>query len=180
MNLVPVQAEAPDQHPSGGDERRRGEVRSVLATALVWWVERVRRLAGAIVIAAVLAALAGGVYTARHLRMNSDSDALLSTELPYRKTLKAFRAAFPQIQGNLVVLVEGDSPDRAEDAANALVARLGENDKVFEKVYFPTGEPFFRREGLLFLDNKELQELSDRLAQAQPLLGTLVEDRSLR
>src|SRR5208282_5579951 len=140
----------------------------------------VRRLAWPIVIGALLVAIAGGVYTAGHLGMNTDNDALLSSELPYRKTVKEFEQAFPLLPGNLVVIVEGDSPDRAEDAANALVAKLGEDGALFQDIFFPTGDPFFQREGLLFLGIKELQDLSDRLAQAQPLLGTLVEDRSLR
>ncbi len=183
MSPIPVQAEVPEEHPSGSEavpEHRRRPFGPRIAWALGWWVERVRRFAWPVVVAALLATLAGGVYTVRNLRMNSDSDALLSSALPYRQTLKAFRTAFPELRGNLVVIVDGDSPDRAEDAANALAARLGAASALFEDVYFPTGEPFFRREGLLFLDKKELQDLSDRLAQAQPLLGALVEDRSLR
>jgi uncharacterized protein len=128
----------------------------------------------------VLLTVAGGYYTASHLGMNTDSGALLATDLPYRKNLKAFEAAFPQLGDNLVIVIEGDSPDRAEDAANALVAKLREDERTFEAIFTPSGDPFFRREGLLFLDTKELQDLSDRLAQAQPLLGALVEDRSLR
>ncbi|HKO06889.1 MAG TPA: MMPL family transporter [Alphaproteobacteria bacterium] len=183
MSILPVHAEIPEQYPRGGEiltERVYRQAGPFAALALAWWVERVRRLAWPIVIGALLVAIAGGVYTAGHLGMNTDNDALLSSELPYRKTVKEFEQAFPLLPGNLVVIVEGDSPDRAEDAANALVAKLGEDGALFQDIFFPTGDPFFQREGLLFLDIKELQDLSDRLAQAQPLLGTLVEDRSLR
>jgi uncharacterized protein len=154
--------------------------RSPLARALVWWVERARRWAVAVVAGSVLLTVAGGYYTAGHLGMNTDSGALLSTDLPYRKNLKAFEAAFPQLEDNLAVVIEADSPDRAEDAANGLVAKLSEDEQTFEEIFTPDGDPFFRREGLLFLETKELQDLSDRLAQAQPLLGALAEDRSLR
>jgi hopanoid biosynthesis associated RND transporter like protein HpnN len=137
------------------------------------------------VIASVLATIAGVYYTSERFftdsnAINTDSSALLSSELPYRKTLKDYERAFPQLQDNLVVIVEGDSPDRAEDAAEALYERLNGRTDLFDNVFFPTGDPFFEREGLLFLEVKELQDLSDRLAQAQPLLGTLVDDRSLR
>ena len=37
-----------------------------------------------------------------------------------------------------------------------------------------------RRNGLLYLDVDELSDLSDRLAEAQPFLGTLWRDPSLR
>lgn len=169
--------------PRGRDtlpERKADPARSALARLLVWWVERARRFAWPIAIGSLLLTIAGGYYTLHNLGMNTDSNALLSSDLPYRRNLQIFEKAFPQLQDNLVVVVEGDSPDRAEDAANALVAKLQRQTGLFEDIFYPTGDPFFRREGLLFLETKELQDLSDRLAQAQPLLGTLVEDRSLR
>ena len=178
-----MHAEVPDNYVRVGfvaAERVHRQGAALVARALGWWVERARRLAWAIVLAAVAVSALGGIYTARHLGIDTDSDALLSADLPYRKTLKAFEQAFPALGGDLVVLVEGDSPDRAEDAANALVGKFREQPSLFGNIFFPAGEAFFRREGLLFLDLKELQELSDRLAQAQPLLGTLVEDASLR
>ena len=151
-----------------------------MAAALAWWVERVRRLAWPVLAGAVLLTIGAGWYTASHLGMNTDMQSLISQQLGYWRTFRAFEAAFPQLRHNFVVVVEGDSPDRAEDAANALIAKLQQNNKLFEDIFFPTGDPFFRREGLLFLDTKELQDLTDRLAQAQPLLGTLVDDPSLR
>ncbi len=152
----------------------------MIASALMWWVARAYRMAWPIVIGSVLVAIAGGVYTAGHLRMNTDIDALLSSEVPYRKTLKEFEQAFPRLQDNLVVVLEGDNPDRVEDAAKALATKLGENDKLFQDVFYPMGDPFFRREGLLFLKTNDLQELSDRVADAMPLVATFSNDRSLR
>lgn len=153
---------------------------AALAVALAWWVERVRRMAWLILAGAVLLTIGGAWYTAGHLDMNTDTQSLISQRLGYWQTFRAFSAAFPQLRDNLVVIIEGDSPDRAEDAANALVAKLQQGNRLFEDIFFPTGDPFFRSEGLLFLETKELQDLSDRLAQAQPLLGTLVADPSLR
>jgi uncharacterized protein len=166
------QEPAPEPGKSGAAPRISG--------AFVWWVERVRRLAWPILIASVLLTVVGGWYTVTHLGIHTDTAALLDQKLPYWQTYNTYLKAFPQSQDNLVVLVEGDSPDRAEDAANLLAARLRQHNKIFGGFFFPGGEPFFRREGLLFLDTKELGELSDRLAQAQPLLGTLVNDPSLR
>lgn len=151
-----------------------------VAAVLVWWVEGVHKFAWLVIAGAVLLTGVSGWYTVRHLGMNTDTQALISQRLDYWKTFRAFQEAFPQLRDNIVVLVEGDSPDRAEDAANALVAKLHHDDKLFEDIFFPGGDPFFRQEGLLFLETKELENLSDRLAQAQPLLGTLVADPSLR
>ncbi|MFI4987414.1 MAG: MMPL family transporter [Alphaproteobacteria bacterium] len=161
-------------------ERSYRQMGPAVAALLVWWVDGARRLAWPIVIAGVLLAIAGGLYTVSHLRMNTDIDALLSSELPYRKIFKAYEQDFPELQGNLVVVVEGDSPERAEDAAKALVAKFREHGDLFDDVFYPMGDPFFRREGLLYLKSKDLQELSDRLTLAKPLLATFGNDRSLR
>ena len=155
-------------------------LRSPVAAALAWWVDLVRRLAWPTLAGAILLTAVGGWYTAGHLEMNTDTQSLISQQLGYWRTFRVLEQAFPQLRDNLVIVVEGDSPDRAEDAANALLARLEQNDRLFKDIFFPTGDSFFRREGLLFLDTTELQDLSDRLAQAQPLLGTLAEDQSVR
>ncbi len=152
----------------------------MVAMALCWWVERVRRLAWPVVIGSVLLALAGGVYTASHLRMNTDIDALLSPDLPYRKIFKAFEEDFPQMRGNLVVVVESDGAERAESAAKALAAKFAADHALFEDVFYPMGDPFFHREGLLYLKSDELQQFADRIVQAKPLLVTFALDRSLR
>jgi hopanoid biosynthesis associated RND transporter like protein HpnN len=166
--------------PAGEPPASGGGAAPRISRAFVWWVDHVRRLAWLVLLGAVLVTVAGGWYTATHLGIHTDTGALLDQTLPYWQTQKAFEKAFPALQDNLVVLIEGDSPDRAEDAANLLAARLRARSDLFSNFFFPGGDAFFRRAGLLFLDSKELGELSDRLAQAQPLLGTLVNDPSLR
>ncbi|MDR3449480.1 MAG: MMPL family transporter, partial [Alphaproteobacteria bacterium] len=44
----------------------------------------------------------------------------------------------------------------------------------------PDALPFFQKNGLLFLSQDELASALDQIAQAQPLIGTLVSDPSLR
>ena len=39
---------------------------------------------------------------------------------------------------------------------------------------------FFERNGLLFLPPAELQDMSDKLVAAQPLIGSMARDPSLR
>ncbi|HUC62190.1 MAG TPA: MMPL family transporter [Alphaproteobacteria bacterium] len=182
MNLPPEHAKVPPGPPRVEPASAEPDPLSSgrFAMALAWWVERARRLAWPIIVGAVALTAVAGTYTVDHLGMNTDSNALLSSDLPYRKNLKEYEKEFPQLQDNLVVVIEADSPDRAEDAANALADRLRGDHTHFTDVFSPNGDPFFRREGLLFLEPKELQDLSDRLAQAQPLLAALVVDRSLR
>ncbi len=81
-----------------------------------------------------------------------------------------------------MALVVIDAPSRfeAEDAARILVERLEGEGETFASVYAPGIDPFFERNGLLYLSTEDLEELADHLAAAQPFLAELSRDRSLR
>lgn len=147
---------------------------------LVWWVDQVRRFAWPVVLVTLLTAIAGGYETVSHLQIRTDPGAMISSDLPYRKIGKAFDVAFPQLGDNLVIVVEAATADQAEDAARLLDKKLKARTDLFGSVFFPGGDSFFRDNGLLYLDLPALQSLSDRLADAQPLMATLARDMSLR
>ncbi|MFQ5773339.1 MAG: MMPL family transporter [Kiloniellaceae bacterium] len=152
----------------------------LVSRGLSRWVDGVRRFAWPVVLAAVLSCVAAGYYAATHLAVHTDIAAMLSPELPYRKNFLAFQEAFPQYDDNIVIVVEGNTPDQADDAAEKLAATLGSQTGLFKTVFYPAGHPFFRRNGLLYIGVDELEDLADRLADAQPLISRLAEDMSLR
>ncbi len=147
---------------------------------LARWVRRVVRLAPLVLVLAVLATGVAGYLTITRIGINTSTTDMLSPELPFRRHDAALSAAFPQLSDTLIVVVDGNTADLAADAAAALADGMAARPQVFREVFFQDGDSFFRRNGLLFLDLDELQALSDRLAEAQPLLSALSEDPSLR
>ena len=147
--------------------------------ALVCWTDGVRRLAWLVVAASVLLSAAAAVYLAENIRINTDTGDMLSADLAFRRHSAELDKAFPQFSDNLIVVIDGDSPDLSDDAARALAERLRRQPKLFGRVDDPAGNDFLRRNGLLYLELDDLYELSDRLAEAQPFLGTLWRDPSL-
>jgi hopanoid biosynthesis associated RND transporter like protein HpnN len=147
---------------------------------LIIWVDGARRHAAAVIIASILATVGAGYYVAGNLAVNTDITDMLSPKLEFRKQSNALAKAFPQFSDNILVVIDGRTPDLAADAAIAFAARLRRQPKLFGDVYDPVGDPFFRRNGLLYQDADKLAELSDRLAEAQPFLGKLWRDPSLR
>ncbi len=127
---------------------------------------------------AVTGALA--FYAATNLRLNTDPMDMLSPELPFRRNFEEYQRAFPAASSNLVIVVEAEDADRAEDGADALYQRLAGDRGRFHAIFYPEGERFFRQNGLLYLSVRDLQALATRLAMAQPLLATLGRDPSLR
>jgi len=150
-----------------------------LGRAMVWWAEWTTRRAPWVVIVFLLATGGTLFYTVRHLGMNTDTEDMLSPDLPFRRTYTQYQRLFPQYLDTLVIVVDGDTPELARDASHLLADRLRHEDALFKGVYEPGGEPFFARNGLLYLEPDELQELADHIAAAQPFLARLGQGAGL-
>lgn len=133
---------------------------------------------------AVIAAslLLGGVatwYTSQNFAMNTDSEQLIDAKVGWRMRQARFDADFPQQSNITVAVIDGITPELAESAAARLTEKLAANPKLFTHVRRPDGV-FFSQNGLLFLSLKEVQETTQQLIKAQPFLGSLAADPSLR
>jgi len=135
----------------------------------------------AVIALAVAATVAFGWMAATTISLDTDESKLLADDLPFKRGEDEMAKAFPSGSGGtLVVVVDAPTPGQAEAAADALMARVAERQDLFIAVNRPAGTDFFKREGLLYLSVDELQALSDRLVEAQPMVGTLARDPSLR
>jgi len=113
---------------------------------------------------------------ATRLGVNSDSVAMLDEDLPFRQTWQRYGEAFPHLDDNLLAVIEAPTPEQAQAAASDVVARLAARDDIARSVVWSAGSDFFADNGLLYLPPDALEELADRLAEAQPLLGRLAGD----
>ena len=132
-----------------------------------------------LLLSALLGALSVWVVATR-FAMNTDVVPLFPEDLPWRQAEIAMDRAFPQRTELIAAVIDGATPDVADRAAAALAAALAPRTALFREVWRPGAEPFFRRSALLFLDEPELRQVTERLIAAQPLLGTLSADPSLR
>jgi len=152
----------------------------LLTTFITSLVDFSRRFAAVIALAALVMTAALGWFAATHFRINTDINQLLAADLPWRRQEADMEKAFPQKVDLLLVVVDGDTPDAADDAASTLAEKLQGMPDRFSFVQRPDDISFFRKNGLLFLDQKELTDILNELVQAQPLLGALAADPSLR
>jgi len=153
---------------------------NALKHSMIWWSGFTCRCAGRVLIMALL--LTGGslYYTAGHLGFNTSTNDMLSSELPFRQTYHIFENAFPQYLNNILVVIDGETPETARDAAKRLAKRLREQPELFKSVYLPRANRFFEEHALLFLKQDKLEQMSEDLAEIQPFLGKLTHDPSLR
>ena len=143
-------------------------------------VEFSRRNAAAVALIILALSIAGGYYTAGHISIDTDIDKLINPDLPWRKQEQALNAAFPQNTDRLIVVIDAATPDLAGDATDALAQRLASETDLFRSVRRPDSGPFFQKNGMLFLSQTKVQDFADQLISAQPLIGTLAADPSLR
>ncbi|MBV8471814.1 MAG: hopanoid biosynthesis-associated RND transporter HpnN, partial [Hyphomicrobiales bacterium] len=128
----------------------------------------------------LLLALASGYYLAENFAITTDADKLLSEKLPWRQQEFKLANAFPQRNDLIVAVIDGATPEGAEAAAKALSERLAPQAELFRSVRWPAGDPFFARNALLFETPAEVDRDSQALIRAQPFLGALAADPSLR
>lgn len=152
----------------------------MLARTLAALVDGCRRRAPALALLAVVASSGLGWWAATHLSIDTDTERIISPDLPWRKRETAFEALFPETTSVLAIVIDAESSGRADDAAAALAGRLREEKQLFKTVRRPGGGDFFVRNGLLFLPVDELQKVVDQVIAAQPLIGTIAADPSLR
>ncbi len=125
-------------------------------------------------------ALAGlsTVYTARHFAIKTDVNELFAPDLGWTQRAYQYMKAFPQ--PDILVVVDAPTPELVEGAATRLAQALSARRDEVRAVHEPDSGRFFERNGLLYLPTGEVARLTDGLLQADPVLGVLSADPSLR
>ena len=132
-----------------------------------------------LLVAAVLAAGSGWLAATR-LGVTTDLSTLFAASLPWKQREAELARLFPQFSRLLVAVVDADLPEIADATAAGLQAALAADTAHVRTVRRPDASPFFEQNGLLFLDRAALITVLDQTIDAQPFLGQLVVDPSLR
>ncbi|ACB81806.1 hopanoid biosynthesis associated RND transporter like protein HpnN [Methylorubrum populi BJ001] len=133
-----------------------------------------------VLVAAALLTVAGAGAAAHLFRINTDVERLIEPSVPWRQDEIAFEKAFPQRTNLVAAVIDGQTPEIAEEAAARFAEALKSHRSEIETVYRPDGGPFFDRNGLLLMSQEELEQTTQRLIEQQGLLGPLAADPSLR
>ncbi|HEY2609955.1 MAG TPA: MMPL family transporter [Reyranella sp.] len=133
-----------------------------------------------VLIAAVVLTAAAVVYLGGHFNMTADTARLISPKLEWRHREIVFEKAFPQLQNLTMIVVDGATPELADDGAQRLAVALQERPDLFHNVRRPDGGPFFERNGLMLLSTDDVESATASLMRVQPILSALANDPSLR
>ena len=147
---------------------------------IVATVSAARRYAAMCILLFLVAGALGLTYTARNLGIDTDTDHLFSSSLPWRQAQMEEDKNFPQFNDLIVAVVRGDTPEEASETAAALNAALKADPENFVDSSYPSGNSFYQDEGLLLLPPDGLAKLLSQIVAAQPFLGQLAADPSAR
>jgi hopanoid biosynthesis associated RND transporter like protein HpnN len=143
-------------------------------------VESSHRNAKLVVLAGALLAGLGGFAIAARLGVSTDTSLMFSDRLPWRQQEIERARDFPQLDNLLVAVIDAKIPEEADATAAGLAGALAADKAHFVEIRRPDASPFLRREGLLLMDQKQLQQSLDSIIGAQALLGELAADPSAR
>ncbi len=132
-----------------------------------------------LLVALALSALAA-TYVARNIALSSDASALISQKVPWRAAEHRMDNAFPSNGDATLVVVDGKTPELAEAAAATLAGVLAKDKAHINSVVRLDGGAYFAREGVLFASLPQARDTTARMIDAQPFLGPLAADPSLR
>ena len=134
----------------------------------------------AVITVALVLVLGCGWFAATHFAMSTDTAQLIAPTVDWRRDEAALDAGFPASRDLIAVVVDGATPEAAEIAAATLATRLTRDHAHFRTVRRPDATPFLRRNGLLLGSTDDVRTTTANLIAAQPFLGPLAADPSLR
>ncbi len=143
-------------------------------------VAAARSHAALCIIGFLLLAGLGMRYTASHLSIDTDTEHLFASSLPWRQAEIQEDRNFPQFSDVTVAVVRAASTEEAQETAVALNAALNADTANFHGATYESGDAFYTSEGLLLLPPDGLAEKLGKIVAAQPFLGQLAADPSAR
>jgi uncharacterized protein len=121
----------------------------------------------------------GAYFTATRFAIDTDTEHLFSQKIPWRHNEAELYKAFPQLNDLILAVIDGDTAEKADDAAARLNDAL-QGAPLISRSWRPEDNKFFRTNGLLFLSVDDLRHKMGMLIGQRDILQPLAEDPTLR
>src|ERR1700722_6166721 len=151
---------------------------AMLNSAVVRIVDFCAHRSGLVLTVGFFLAIAAATYDVTRFSITTDTQNLISQDLPWSQRQAALSTAFPP--KDISVVVTASTPENAEQATNALQRDLSQRSSLFRTVVQPDSGDFFQRNEILFEPLPDVKKSIDGLSKSQFLIGALATDPSLR
>ncbi len=117
-------------------------------------------------------------YTVRHLEFLTRRDALIGAEKEYHRIYMEFKQEFP-VQDDLAVVVESENTERNRQFVERLGAKVQAETNVFSSVFYKGDLNTMGPKALLFMPEKDLQDLYKTLNDYRLMLVHFAQANNL-
>lgn len=153
---------------------------SIIDRFLCWWGDKILRFPWLLILFTFALCSGSLYYTVNNLGVNTNTAEMLSPDLPFQKNRQRIETEFPQDAGVIILVVDALTPEETSQAAIKLEQTLKTLPENFLSVYTPTENNFFSQQALLYLEPEELDDLAEKLTDAQPFIGYLAHHYHLQ
>jgi len=151
----------------------------VLTSIVVSIVKTCTRFAPLVVLAGLVLAVGAGYYTSQNFQINTDINTLISAKLDWRQRDNQFDKAFDR-DSTILAVVDSPTPELTNAATAALLQKLSGDTRHFTSVQPLGSGEFFEKNGLLYLPEAQVREMTGQFASAAPLIEIMAGDPSIR
>lgn len=107
------------------------------------------------------------------LAVDTDPGKMIAKDLPFRKSFTDFTNSFPASDNNFLLEIEGKDGEKAREVARSLVESFSARKDLFSDVYAPGLGDFFDQYGILYLPEKEINDIVAKARKSAGLIGLL-------
>ena len=148
-----------------------------MANSLINWVLKYPKR---FIFFILLITLVAGCFVYKNISINTSNTDLLSKELTFRKNDIAFTKEFPQFSNNIIVVIDAKKSDIAKDIASSFYREVKKKEgELFNDIFYPEELNFFKKNGLLYLSEEDLEQRLDEMVSYQPFITRLSQDQTL-
>ncbi len=119
------------------------------------------------------------LIAATQLEINTNTNAMIAQDLPFRQDFKHLNETFPALENNFIAVVEADDPELAREATKSLTISFAGRPDLFKNIYSPGISAFFDEHALLYLPQQQFQSIADRIQSSAQLLHGISREPSL-
>jgi hypothetical protein len=113
-----------------------------------------------------------------HLQFDTSRDNLVGANKRYHRNFLRFKQEFPE-QDDLVVVVESENTDKNRQFVERLGARLEAETNLFKDVFYKGDLKLMGNKALLFVPEKDLEELRQTLQTFRPFITQFTKATNL-
>ena len=141
--------------------------------ALLWsWLTIARRFRKTIIFLWATFAIIGLWLSVSLLGVNTDTSDMIDESVPYRVAQAEFEKAFPDLNDQILIIIRANRSDELDIYSSDFAQALRDSDKV-RGVSHAASDPFFAKNGLLYLETEALEDQLTQLTEAAPLIERL-------